>query len=217
MMLEVLASFLNVVLHIDKYLSFLLNDYGVWIYIILFVIIFCETGLVFTPFLPGDSLVFAIGALAAQSSLNMTVLWILLMAAAILGDTVNYAVGSYLGAKVFHKRMKFIKREYLVKTEQFYEVHGNKTIFLARFIPIMRTFAPFVAGIGKMKYTKFLGYNIAGGIVWISLFLFAGYYFGDIALVKENFSLVILGIIVRSFIPVSIEFIKHRRKRITVQ
>ncbi len=213
-MLEFISSFIDMILHIDKYLVTILDAYGLWIYGILFLIIFCETGLVFMPFLPGDSLLFAIGALAAQSSLNITVLLVILIVAAILGDTVNYWIGAYMGPRVFHEKIKFLKKEYLVKTEQFYEVHGNKTIFLARFIPIIRTFAPFVAGIGKMKYGRFLSYNIVGGMVWVTLFLLGGYYFGDIAFVRENFSLVIMLIILISFIPVVIEFINHRRKRI---
>ncbi len=216
-MLEFLAFFIDVILHLDRYLITMLEQYGLWIYVLLFLIIFCETGLVFTPFLPGDSLLFAIGALAAQGSLNIILLYMLLVAAAILGDTVNYWIGFHLGPRAFHEKVRFLKKEYLVRTEQFYEAHGSKTIIIARFIPIIRTFAPFVAGIGKMKYIRFLTYNILGGLIWITLLLFGGYYFGNVPLVKENFSLVILVIIVLSFAPVIIEFVNHRRRRIKFQ
>ena len=198
----------------DKYLTNLVDQYGIWVYSLLFLIIFCETGLVFTPFLPGDSLLFAVGALGALGSINIIGIYLLLMMAAILGDTVNYWVGFSLGPKVFHERMRFLKQEYLIKTEQFYEIHGSKAIVLARFIPIIRTFAPFVAGIGKMNYGRFLVYNVVGGIAWVSLFLLGGYYFGNVPIVKENFSVVILVIILLSFIPVGIEFIKQRKRKI---
>jgi len=199
---------------LDKYLTNLVDQYGIWVYSLLFLIIFCETGLVFTPFLPGDSLLFAVGALGALGSINIIGIYLLLMMAAILGDTVNYWVGFSLGPKVFHERMRFLKQEYLIKTEQFYEIHGSKAIVLARFIPIIRTFAPFVAGIGKMNYGRFLVYNVVGGIAWVSLFLLGGYYFGNVPIVKENFSVVILVIILLSFIPVGIEFIKQRKRKI---
>ncbi|HLC72635.1 MAG TPA: DedA family protein [Candidatus Nanoarchaeia archaeon] len=213
-MFEVLSSFIEVILHLDKYLTNLVDQYGIWVYSLLFLIIFCETGLVFTPFLPGDSLLFAVGALGALGSINIIGIYLLLMMAAILGDTVNYWVGFSLGPKVFHERMRFLKQEYLIKTEQFYEIHGSKAIVLARFIPIIRTFAPFVAGIGKMNYGRFLVYNVVGGIAWVSLFLLGGYYFGNVPIVKENFSVVILVIILLSFIPVGIEFIKQRKRKI---
>ncbi len=216
-MLEFLMSYLEIILHIDKYLTTILERYSLWIYVILFLIIFLETGLVFTPFLPGDSLLFAVGALAAVGSMNILVLYFSLLVAAILGDTVNYWIGAYIGPKIFHKKILFIKREYLIRTEKFYEMHGNKTIVLARFIPVIRTFAPFVAGVGKMKYPRFLFYNIMGGFAWIALFLLGGYYFGNVAWVKENFSLTLVGIIVLSFIPFIVELIKHKRKSVKSQ
>ena len=213
-MFDLLMQFLDVIFHIDKYLVVLFEQYGLWMYALLFLIIFLETGVVFTPMLPGDSLLFAIGALATQTSLNPFILVGLLSLAAILGDTTNYWIGHYIGPKVFHKKRRFIKQEYLLKTEAFYEAHGGKTIILARFIPVIRTFAPFVAGIGKMKYGRFLMYNVVGGLAWVTLFLLAGYYFGAIPAVKENFTLVILAIIVISFIPVIIEFIKHKTAKV---
>lgn len=205
------VDFLNIILHLDKYLVTILNEYGIWIYIILFCIIFLETGIVLTPFLPGDSLLFAVGALAAQGSLDILVLYLLLAAAAILGDTVNYWVGYSVGAKIFTDRRRFLKREYLAKTERFYERHGGKTIIIARFLPVIRTFAPFIAGIGRMRYGKFLSYNVIGGLLWVGLFLIGGYYFGSIPVIKENFAIVILIIISLSFVPAISEYIKHRR------
>ena len=202
---------IDILLHLDKYLVTILNEYGTWIYVLLFCIIFLETGIVLTPFLPGDSLLFAVGALAAQGSLNILLLYILLSAAAILGDTVNYWVGYSIGAKVFASQRRFFKREYLAKTERFYEKHGGKTIILARFLPIIRTFAPFVAGIGRMRYSKFLMYNIGGGLLWVALFLIGGYYFGSMPIIKENFAVVILIIIAFSFVPAISEYIRHRR------
>ncbi|MBI1972687.1 DedA family protein [Candidatus Woesearchaeota archaeon] len=216
--MALILDFLEIILHIDKYLDIIFEAYGTWIYAILFIIIFLETGIVITPFLPGDSLVFAVGAFAAQGSLNVLWLFILLSSAAILGDTVNYWIGYHLGPKVFHEKIRFLKKEYLYKTEQFYEKHGAKTIILARYIPIIRTFAPFVAGIGKMNYGKFITYNILGGITWIALFVFGGYYFGNIPAIKRNFTLVILIIILISFIPVIKELWMHyRKKKITAQ
>lgn len=204
-------DFLEIILHLDKYLAILFEQYGAWVYAILFLIIFLETGIVITPFLPGDSLIFAVGTLAAQGSLDILLLWFLLCLAAILGDTVNYRIGHYVGPKVFQQNIRFLKREYLLRTEAFYEKHGGKTIILARFIPIIRTFAPFVAGIGKMNYPRFLTYNIVGGIGWVTLFLLGGYYFGTIPIIKRNFTLVIVIIIITSFIPVIIEYIKHKK------
>jgi len=211
--LDVLES----ILHMDKYLALVFEQYGAWIYAILFLIIFLETGIVITPFLPGDSLIFAVGTLAAQGSLDILLLWFLLCLAAILGDTVNYWIGYYIGPKVFQQNIRFLKREYLLKTEAFYEKHGGKTIILARFIPIIRTFAPFVAGIGKMNYTRFLTYNIVGGIGWVTLFLLGGYYFGTIPLIKRNFTLVIILIILASFIPVMTEYIRHKKATVKSQ
>jgi len=177
------------------------------------LIIFCETGLVFTPFLPGDSLLFAAGALAALGSLNPLILFLLLAVAAILGDTVNYWIGEFIGEKLFDsKKLKFLKREHLDKTHQFYEKHGGKTIIIARFVPIIRTFAPFVAGIGSMTYAKFLSYNFLGGILWVGLFIFGGYYFGNLPFVKSNFSAVILAIVIISVLPGVIEYLRNRKK-----
>src|SRR5690606_1644334 len=180
------------ILHIDAHLAELIRDYGTLTYAILFLIIFCETGLVVTPFLPGDSLLFAAGALAAQFGdvLNIGLLWALLLAAAIIGDSVNYALGSYFGAKAFERYPRISRKEYLDKTHEFYEKYGGKTIILARFVPIVRTFAPFVAGVGKMTYRTFLAYNIIGGFVWVTVFLFGGYLFGNVPFIKENFEIV---------------------------
>ena len=216
-MFEFLTSFMDVILHLDKYLTVIVDQYGLWIYALLFLIIFCETGFVFAPFLPGDSLLFAVGALASLRSMNIFMLYGLLVLAAVLGDTVNYWIGMYVGPKIFERNIPFLKKEYLIRTEQFYEVHGNKTIMLARFIPVIRTFAPFVAGIGKMKYPRFLFYNIIGGFAWITFFLWGGFYFGNIQFIQENFSLVILIIIVLSFIPMVLEFMKHRKRKIKFQ
>jgi membrane-associated protein len=187
----------------------LIQNYGFLTYGIIFFIIFIETGLVIVPFLPGDSLLFAAGAFAALGELNIALIITLLAIAAILGDTINYSIGKYLGPKVFKYENSFLlNKEYLLKTEKFYERHGKKTIALARFIPIIRTFAPFVAGIGKMKYLDFFKYNVIGGIVWVTLFSLAGYFFGNIPFIKENFSLVIAAIIILSFLPIAYEFFK---------
>ena len=195
-------DFIDVILHLDKYLGQIIANYGTLTYGILFLIIFLETGLIFTPFLPGDSLLFVSGAFAAKKVLNVFLLFILLTIAAILGDTVNYFIGNYFGKKIK------IKQEYLEKTQKFYEKYGNKTIVLARFIPLIRTFAPFVAGIGKMNYLRFLSYNIIGGILWVGIFVFGGYFFGNIKFVNENLTYFILGIIIISFIPVLINLFK---------
>jgi membrane-associated protein len=198
-------------MHLDKHLGAVIQSYGVWTYLILFLIIFCETGLVVTPILPGDSLLFAAGAFAATGAFHVSWLFVLLAIAAVLGDTVNYWVGKYLGDKIEQKEnIRFINREYLDKTHQFYERHGGKTIIIARFMPIIRTFAPFVAGVGKMNYFRFISYNIVGGILWIASFVFGGYYFGNIPMVKKNFTLVILAIIFLSILPGIIEFLRHR-------
>src|SRR5687768_1635645 len=188
---------LDYILHLDVHLAALVSQYGVWTYAILFLIIFCETGLVVTPFLPGDSLLFAVGAVAATGELDPITLCALLCVAAILGDTVNYAAGHWLGPVVFQSESsRLLNREHLERTHRFYEKYGGKTIIIARFVPIIRTFAPFVAGIGAMTYARFLAYNVIGGVVWISAFVAAGYWFGNIPVVKDNFSLVILAIIV---------------------
>lgn len=205
------ALVIDFFIHLDKYLSTAIANYGVFVYILLFLIIFLETGLVVTPFLPGDSLLFAAGTFAAIGSLNIAMLFFLISLAAIIGDTVNYWIGNYVGKKAFTHHNGFFKKEYLIKTQKFYDEHGGKTIIIARFVPIIRTFAPFVAGIGKMNYARFLSYNIVGGISWAALFTLGGYYFGNIPVVKENFSLVILTIIALSLVPPIIEYIKHRK------
>ncbi len=207
-------SFIDFILHLDKYLSLIIQQFGIWTYFILFLIIFAETGLVVTPFLPGDSLLFAAGTFASLGSLNVIWLFITLLAAAILGDTINYSIGKFLGSKAFEKYPRIFKKEYLDKTHNFYEKYGTKTIVLARFVPIVRTFAPFIAGVGKMTYFKFLFYNVFGGIIWVALFVFGGYFFGNMPVVKENFSFVILIIIIASFIPIVLEYWRHRRSKV---
>ena len=212
--MEFLLKLVDIFLNLDKHLGFVIQSYGNWTYLILFLIIFCETGLVVTPILPGDSLLFAIGTFAASGYLDLTKVLVLLSAAAILGDTVNYWMGSIIGSKVFnYGNSRIFRKEYLDKTHRFYEKYGGKTIIIARFVPIVRTFAPFVAGIVRMDYPKFLMYNVIGGCVWILLFYCAGFYFGNIPLVKEHFSEVILAIIVLSVIPAVIEFLKMRKPR----
>ena len=209
--MDVLFHLIDFFLHLDKYLPLIIQSFGIWAYVIMFLVIFCETGLVVTPILPGDSLLFALGAFAAQGALNIEILLISLCIAAVAGDTVNYSIGKFLGPKVFHyPDSRFFKREYLVRTHQFYEKHGGKTIIIARFIPIIRTFAPFVAGIGTMKYLRFFSYNVVGGISWICLFLLAGYYFGGIPAVKRNFTLVIIAIIIISVMPGVIEYVRQK-------
>lgn len=202
---------IDIILHVDKYLSSILEDFGLWTYLILFIIIFCETGLVVTPFLPGDSLIFAIGAMCALGALDPLLTSVILITAAIMGNTVNYWVGAWMGPRVFNEKIRFLRKDYLDKTHAFYEKYGGKTIIFTRFIPIIRTFAPFVAGIGKMTFTRFQIYNIVGAVSWVVLFIYAGFYFGNLPLIKKNFSLVIMAIIVISFIPTVIEFLKHRR------
>lgn len=202
----------NVLLHLDKYLGAVIQDYGAWTYLILFLIIFCETGLVVTPILPGDSLLFAIGVFCGLGTLDIKLTLALLSVAAILGDTVNYGVGKFIGPKVFHyEDSRIFKKEYLQKTHAFYEKYGGKTIILARFVPIVRTFAPFVAGVGSMTYGKFLVYNVAGGLLWVFSITLAGFFFGNIPVVKNNFTAVILGIIFVSVLPGLIEYLRHRR------
>lgn len=201
---------IDLFLNLDTHLHELILDYGTYTYAILFIVIFAETGFVFTPFLPGDSLLFAAGTFAARGAFNVHLLAILLTVAAILGDTVNYWIGSYIGPKAFDKKIKFLKKEHLEKTHRFYEKHGGKTIIIARFIPIIRTFAPFVAGIGTMTYSKFITYNIVGGILWCVLFIYGGYFFGNFPVVKNNFSLVIIAIVFLSILPGIIKFISHK-------
>ncbi|MDX2284280.1 MAG: DedA family protein [Bacteroidia bacterium] len=207
-----IEQFIDLFLHLDKHLADIVSQYGTLTYLILFVIIFAETGLVVTPFLPGDSLLFATGATIAVSngSLNLGLMLLILFIAAVLGDTVNYFVGKFLGQRVFEMNSRWIKREYLERTHAFYEKHGGKTIVYARFIPIIRTFAPFVAGVGAMNYPRFIVYNLLGGAVWVSAFLLAGYFFAENEIVKKNFSLVVLGIIFVSLLPPLIEYLRHR-------
>ena len=201
----------DLVLHVDKYLIDLINNFGYFTYAVLFGVIFAETGFVVTPFLPGDSLLFAAGSFATKSILNPLVLFVLLSMAAILGDTVNYLVGHFIGEKAFKQDSRFFKKEYLERTHAFYEKHGGKTIITARFIPIIRTFAPFVAGVAKMNYVWFLTYNVVGGLLWVGIFVFGGYYFGNIAFVQKNFSLVIVAIIIISLLPGIIEYLRHKK------
>ena len=208
---DTIVYIIDLFLHLDVHLGELIAKYHNITYIILFIVIFAETGLVVTPFLPGDSLLFAAGTFAAIGDLNALWLFILLSVAAIIGDTVNYWVGHYIGPKVFQKESKFIKKEYLQRTHNFYEKHGGKTIIIARFIPIIRTFAPFIAGVGAMTYSKFILYNVVGGIVWVAIFVFGGYYFGNIPAVRNNFSIVIVAIILISVLPGVIEFLRHRK------
>jgi membrane-associated protein len=212
--MEFISKIVDFVLHLDTHLSGLIQTYGFWTYLILFLVIFCETGLVVTPFLPGDSLLFAAGTFAASGSFKIGWLFLILTVAAILGDTVNYWIGKIIGPKVFSKeKSRIFKKEYLDRTHRFYEKYGTETIILARFVPIVRTFAPFVAGIGRMSYGKFLSYNVIGGLLWVALFTFGGYFFGNIPFVKKNFTLVILAIILISLVPVLWEFLKHRKKK----
>ena len=208
-----LIELTNILLHLDKYLGQAISDYGTWTYLLLFLIVFCETGLVVTPFLPGDSLLFAAGALAATvPALDLKLLLVLLGVAAILGDTVNYAIGKAIGPRAFTGNVRFLKREYLERTQQFYEKHGGKTIILAGFVPIVRTFAPFVAGVGTMKYGRFVVYNIAGGCLWVAMFTLGGFFFGNLDFVKKNFSLVVVGIVLISVLPMVWELLKARRE-----
>jgi len=202
--------FFDYFMHLDQHLNVVIQTYGLWTYLLLFLIVFCETGLVVTPILPGDSLLFAAGAFAALGSLDVKVLLVLLSIAAVGGDTANYWIGNYVGPKVFHQQVRFLKKEYLDRTHEFYERHGGKTIIIARFMPIIRTFAPFVAGVGSMTYGRFLSYNVIGGVAWIALFILGGYFFGNIPAVKHNFTLVILAIIFISILPGIIEFVRQR-------
>jgi len=211
-LLELFRWFVDFVLHMDRHLPQIVNDIGIWVYAVLFLVIFVETGLVVTPFLPGDSLLFAAGAVSATTRLHPLMLWALLALAAVLGDTANYWIGHFVGPKVFTQESRWFKREYLDRTHAFYEKHGGKTIFLARFIPIIRTFAPFVAGIGRMRYGYFISYNVIGGITWTGLFIGAGYFFGNLPIVKENFSLVILAIILISLVPAVVEYVKEKAR-----
>ncbi len=208
--MDIVKYIVDLFLHLDVHLSAIITQYGTWTYALLFIVIFIETGFVVTPFLPGDSLLFAAGTFAALGSLHIWVLWGLVALAAILGDTVNYWIGHFLGERAYH--IKWIKREYIERTHGFFDKYGRMTIFLARFVPIVRTFAPFVAGIGEMSYPAFISYNIFGGIIWTALFTFAGYFFGNIPFIREHFSLVVMAIILISIVPMIYEAIKARRE-----
>jgi membrane-associated protein len=210
--MELIAYLFDLFLHLDEHLNTVIQTYGTWTYLLLFLIIFMETGLVVTPFLPGDSLIFAAGTFAGLGSLNVWLLFLLLSAAAIIGDTVNYWIGHFIGPRAFSGEIRFLKKEYLDRTHEFYERHGGKTIILARFVPIVRTFAPFVAGIGAMSYGHFITYNVVGGVVWVALFTFGGYFFGNLKFVQENFTFVVMAIIFISVLPAVIEFFKERAR-----
>ncbi|WP_043308055.1 DedA family protein [Pseudomonas sp. ML96] len=210
--MEFIQLVIDFILHIDRHLAELTAAYGPWIYGILFLIIFCETGLVVTPFLPGDSLLFVAGAIATQDAMNVHIMVPLLIVAAILGDAVNYSIGRFFGAKLFaNPDSKIFRRRYLEVTEAFYEKHGGKTIILARFVPIVRTFAPFVAGMGHMPYRRFAAYNVIGAVVWVTLFSYAGYFFGNLPVVQSNLHYLIVAIIFVSVLPGVIEVLRHRR------
>ncbi len=211
--MELIINFFNILLHLDKYLNEVIQNYGTWTYLIFFIIIFCETGLVVTPVLPGDSLLFVAGTFAALGSLHVMWLLVLLSIAAILGDTINYWIGNFIGPKVFHmKNSRVFKKEYLDRTHEFYEKYGPITIVIGRFVPIIRTFAPFLAGVGSMTYPRFLTYNVVGGVLWIASFILGGYFFGNIPIVKKNFTFVIVAIIVISMMPTIIEFWRQRSR-----
>ena len=209
--MDFIKEIIEIFLHLDEHLDFIIRSYGTWTYAILFLIIFCETGLVVTPILPGDSLLFATGMFAARGSLDVMLLVILLSISAIAGDTINYWIGYLLGPQVFKKEKSLLfNKKYLDRTHRFYEKYGGKTIIIARFIPIIRTFAPFVAGIGRMTYKRFITFNVVGGVGWIVIFVLAGYFFGSVPYVKNNFSLIILAIIIISILPGIIEYLRHK-------
>lgn len=208
--MDLIKQFLDFFLHLDHHLNQIILEYGVWTYIILFLIVFVETGLVIMPFLPGDSLLFAAGAFAAKGSLNLALVLVLLFIAAFIGDTLNYYIGKYIGPKVFKHDYWFIKKEHLLKTQSFYEKHGGKTIIIARFIPIIRTFAPFIAGVGTMNYSKFISYNLIGGFIWVFGLTLLGYFFGTIPIVERNFETVIVAIVVISILPPIIEILRAK-------
>jgi len=208
-----IGGLVDFVLHLDKHLNYVLESYGVWCYLLFFVVIFAETGLVVTPFLPGDSLLFALGTLAALDSINVLWLFVILSAAAVGGDSANYTIGKYFGAMILKREGAwFLKKEHIDRTHRFYEKYGAKTIVLARFVPIVRTFAPFIAGVGKMTYMKFFSYNVVGGVMWIAAFVFGGYFFGNIPIIKRNFTIVIFAIIIISIMPAVIEVLKERKR-----
>ena len=211
--MDFLMTAFDMFLHVDQHLSEFATSYGVWIYALLFLIIFLETGVVVTPFLPGDSLLFAVGALAAAGVIDVVGILSLLTAAAIIGDNTNYFIGRAVGPRVFTEHSKWLKREHLLRTQRFYEVHGGKTVIMARFVPIVRTFAPFVAGVGRMHYPRFLAFDIAGGILWVWGFGLLGYFTGAIPFVKENFGLVTIGVILISVVPLAFEVLRARMQR----
>ncbi len=208
-----LRNLIDFVLHLDKHLNYIVESAGLWCYLIFFLIIFAETGLVVTPFLPGDSLLFALGTFAAIGSLRVEWVFIILCAAAVLGDSANYAIGKYFGQIILkHEGSWFLKKEHIERTHKFYEKYGAKTIVIARFVPIVRTFAPFIAGVGKMTYLKFFSYNVIGGVLWVTLFVFGGFFFGNIPVIKRNFTFVIFAIIIISILPAVIEVIRQKRQ-----
>ena len=211
--MDLLPRIIDLFLHLDQHLGQLISQYGTWTHLILFLIVFCETGLVVTPFLPGDSLLFAAGTFGALGALDLWLVVLLLIIAAIAGDTVNYWIGAYIGPRAFSGDIRFLRKEYLDRTHAFYEKHGGKTIILARFVPIIRTFAPFVAGVGAMSYPKFIAYNVVGAVLWVGLFVLGGYFFGNISVVRENFTLVILAIIAISVLPILVEALRSGRSR----
>ena len=212
--MDILLSGWDLLVHLDRHLAVLVQQYGSWIYLLLFAIIFSETGLVVTPFLPGDSLLFVAGALAAAGGMDVHLLALVLVLAAVLGNTVNYSIGYYLGPKVFHwEGTRFFNRKALDRAHAFYERHGGKTIIITRFVPILRTFAPFVAGIGRMAYLSFTAYNLAGALAWVLSLLYAGYWFGNVPVVKQNLSAVILGVIALSLTPLAFEYFRHLLNR----
>ena len=211
--MSAIKALVDFILHIDTHLSAIIKDYGAWTYGVLFLIVFCETGLVILPLLPGDSLLFAAGSFAALGDLNPWVLFVGLASAAVVGDNVNYWIGRKVGPRAFSGNVRFLKKEYLDRTQAFFAKHGTRTIVLARFVPIIRTFTPFVAGVGAMSYPRFLAYDIGGGILWVGLFVWAGYFFGNLPTVHKNFSLVIMAIIAVSALPIVIEFLKGWREK----
>ncbi len=208
--LEFLIDF---ALHVDKYIVLVIQSYGVWVYLLMFLVIFCETGLVVAPFFPGDSLIFVAGALANQGILNLGGVFLLLAAAAIIGDTANYSIGHFIGPRIFHEDSRILRREYLVEAQEFFDRHGGLAIILARFVPFVRTFVPFLAGIGSMSYRKFVVYNVIGGVAWVSLFVLSGYFFGGLEIVQQNMSLAIILIVIVSMVPTLLKMLGMRKKK----
>lgn len=213
-MVEFVKNIIDFIFHLDRHLNVVIQSFGNWSYLLLFIIIFAETGLVVTPFLPGDSLLFAVGAFAAIGSFDLLWLFIILFSAAVIGDSANYAIGKFLGDRAFQKGdSRFFKKEYLDRTHRFYEKYGGKTIILARFIPIVRTFAPFVAGVGSMSYGYFFAYNVIGAFLWVSIFLLGGYFFGNAPVIKENFTIAIFVMVILSVLPIIVEFFRHKKNK----